>query len=563
MRLSQIPIPEQAPITSTVSATATPTATPPASPLQQSISCIIQQNNTESTANLILPTQVNDSLSSFDRVETSPLFNQNDSLFHQSECTTSDNVESSDSVQKYMGRRKVANTEDSNRSSIRRFTVFVSSKVDLSSVGVAVDRKNWLEYANRMKIDHRSTIEDSIDLVKNILFTNKEGNLFPKGYTEWSDEDLKKIQYYLMEFAVRYRKEDGGEVTPPTMKGYIAGLQRFFEVEWGYKINLLSGHVFAAKENSLRCVLDNLFNDQQSRGLVTKSHNVLSYENLLTLYKSAELSQRTPTSFLCRLIFHIALCTAMRATELHQLNMSQVSMTTHSGEEVIRIVGIVGNLNGASKNAPGGMNAIKSKPKEIFIRNKVQMDGNINVYEDIKAYIEVRNNLTKRGFRSDRFFTAVNPRGTSMQNFFKAQHLGIHTMRSLIKTACSKNNICGIGANSSVVTHSLRGTATSLLIEAGVPDSAITLRTGHRQVDSLKSYQTLRGMEGKKQQDILFSGSKRLLNDDEASKVSSNAKLPKSSETLQVESVNDIKSLVGAVNCSGGTVNLNFYSIPK
>lgn len=80
----------------------------------------------------------------------------------------------------------------------------------------------------------------------------------------------------------------------------------------------------------------------------------------------------------------------------------------------------------------------------------------------------------------------------------------MHSIRRIIQSACKSLCIEGTGENNGIVTHSLRGTVASMLIQAGTPDSAITMRTGHRNTDSLKSYQNIRGKEGKTQQRIIF-----------------------------------------------------------
>ena len=108
--------------------------------------------------------------------------------------------------------------------------------------------------------------------------------------------------------------------------------------------------------------------------------------------------------------------------------------------------------------------------------------------------------------RNDRFFSSINPRGSSLSNFFLAQMMGEHTLRTSIQEACEKNGIVGVGDKHGIVTHSLRGTVATLLLEAGRTDTATALRTGHLQNDSLKSYKNLAGSEGKIQQRAIFSG---------------------------------------------------------
>lgn len=53
---------------------------------------------------------------------------------------------------------------------------------------------------------------------------------------------------------------------------------------------------------------------------------------------------------------------------------------------------------------------------------------------------------------------------------------------------CLAENIKGHGVDGFVTTHGLRGTMASLLIEAGFSDAAVSLRTSHRSLNSLRIY---------------------------------------------------------------------------
>lgn len=82
--------------------------------------------------------------------------------------------------------------------------------------------------------------------------------------------------------------------------------------------------------------------------------------------------------------------------------------------------------------------------------------------------------------------------------------MGTHTLRRIIKDACSSLQISGNGDNAGIVTHSIRGTVATLLIERRA-DFSTTMRTGHKHVESLRSYQNLRGLEGRIQQRLITS----------------------------------------------------------
>ena len=132
------------------------------------------------------------------------------------------------------------------------------------------------------------------------------------------------------------------------MKGYILDLKQVFKAEWGYDLDLLNENdpVFGKVEGGLWTVMVNFFGEQQANGRVRKQHNVLSVEDLKKLYCSPELSGTTPRSFQCRLIFGVALLTAMRPCELAFLKMSQFRKQRLNGSDTWVIKGIIGDSNG-------------------------------------------------------------------------------------------------------------------------------------------------------------------------------------------------------------------------
>ena len=137
------------------------------------------------------------------------------------------------------------------------------------------------------------------------------------------------------------------------------------------------------------------------------------------------------------------------------------------------------------------------------------MGGLINIYDDIAKYWELRKVINLKDNAADRFLTGVNPKATRQECFLRNQPLGENKIRYLVQNACAVNGIKGVGSKDQISFHGLRGTVVSLLIESGMPDSSTVLRTGHRQMDSIRPYHNIRGSEGRLQQDIIFNGKKR------------------------------------------------------
>lgn len=209
----------------------------------------------------------------------------------------------------------------------------------------------------------------------------------------------------------------------------------------------------------------------------------------MDLYNSLDLREKNPRSFQCRLIiFRIPLATAMRPTELSMLETTQFQMRCVDGENAWIITGMIGCTDGTCKNARGGVIKFNETPKEIIIRIRDQFDGSINVFTDIDKYIQVRQNIKMKPCNNTRFFAIINGNTSRVEEFFKAMVIGPKKLWKIIQDAAEANGIIGLGLNDHIVTLSIRGSVTSIFIEAGVPDSAISKQTEYRCLEYICSY---------------------------------------------------------------------------
>ena len=97
-------------------------------------------------------------------------------------------------------------------------------------------------------------------------------------------------------------------------------------------------------------------------------------------------------------------------------------------------------------------------------------------------------------------------RSDEVETFFKPQTIGKNTLNRIVRDVCRSLGIRGEGANKYVTTHVLRATMLSLLITCGHSDAAVVLRSGHRNNNSLQSYQNLMGRNGEAQLAAVFGG---------------------------------------------------------
>lgn len=392
-----------------------------------------------------------------------------------------------------------ANTKRANISSLKALARFTTSRpgfLDAAFKGEEHLRDHILMGESRSEWEILET--------RKAVFPDCNYSHIPAHHTAWTTQQLKTVRFHLIEFAVNYRSKSGEEVKPITMRGYILGLQRAFKYEWGYDLKLLEGDVFNCPAEGLMAVLDNKFSLQQSTGVVAESHNVLSKEDVIKLYESPLLDRDTPLGFQARLVFSVALITAMRPSALVHLTVGQVQKITCGGEQVWKICGVIGSRVGASKTATGGWKAVQDKPQEVCVWNRTCLGGKLNLFEDLEDYMRIRNSLD---CGSDRFFLAANARATTFENFFKRQHLGRNAFARIVGSICRKEGITGTGVKQGMTLHGLRGSVVTLLFEDGQNDVNVAMRTGHRDLSSLKNYHNLRGALGMQQQAAIFGDS--------------------------------------------------------
>lgn len=100
----------------------------------------------------------------------------------------------------------------------------------------------------------------------------------------FDDAGLKRLHHFMIKFSTRYvSPRTNLEVMPSTKLKYVRGVQRRL-IELGMKVNLFSGPVFDDPEEALTCVLDNKFAQQQFRGRLMKSRNILTVDGIRTIF---------------------------------------------------------------------------------------------------------------------------------------------------------------------------------------------------------------------------------------------------------------------------------------
>lgn len=243
----------------------------------------------------------------------------------------------------------------------------------------------------------------------------------PCDYVEWTVDQPKQILFHLIEFVVNFKcTKSESKIKPGAMKDYITGIQRSFSRDWGYRVKLLEGHIFNCVRDGLMALINNKFSFQQCKGVFSESHNDLSSDDFKRLYNSPLLTRDNPLGFPASLILDIALITAMQSTALVNLTANQFTEMKLCREDISKIKAAVRRIIGASKTNSGGWNTVREKVTEICVWNRPSLDGNLNIFEYIGAFMLVRMAMD---CGTDRFFLGANQKATKFGDFFRRQHL--------------------------------------------------------------------------------------------------------------------------------------------
>ena len=317
-------------------------------------------------------------------------------------------------AQEFLGVRQPANTVRATKNGFRLFSKFV---IDLVCGPSALPQYSALASFVRESNMVSSAREDDRELVllQILPYQNKScGMLDPACQV--------RLRHFLIESCTRYVSSKTKEsVAPSTMLGYDRSIQRRL-AELKFKVNLLSGLIFACPNEGLKAVLDNKFSEQQFGGARTKSHNILTLSEVRAIFTSEYCSVNTPIGYRNMLISALGLALGCRPNELVLINTCQFKKENVNGKPSWVFYPKIGSSKGESKNAKVGVRAVSYRTHAIPIHNISFFNGTLNIYSLIDDYFQARK---EGGITSDRFFLGTK---TGMKikatEFFRDQPLG-------------------------------------------------------------------------------------------------------------------------------------------
>ena len=307
-------------------------------------------------------------------------------------------------------------------------------------------------------------------------------------------EELSSSQLdtYLSKFLLAVRKKNGEEYGPTTLRGFISSVERYLKKN-RYCESVVTGQSFSRTRETLRSKQKQLKRD--GKGNKPFKAASLTQEELEMLYSSGAFGCNSPQALINTLWYNNCLHFGLRGgKEQRDLKWGDVLLKKDTeGEEYLEY-----NTERQTKTRTGenAMNRRSVKPRMYENLSAVPERNPVFLYKLYKAkrpesYMD--NNAP--------FYLGVNHSNASKADlptlkWFKPQPMGVNKLNSLMKD-CAQ--LAGIGKDKRITNHSARKTLVQKLQDNNIPPTQIVQITGHKNLQSVNNYSSLREQQ---QQDI-------------------------------------------------------------
>lgn len=182
----------------------------------------------------------------------------------------------------------------------------------------------------------------------------------------------------------------------------------------------MNEYIFDDPKEGLVAVMNNVFCNRHMQGMHILSLDELTISDIRTLYAFKSLGREKLVNLMIRMVFHLALRTAMRPSSFVNLTISQFFKTVVDGEPGRTITEVMGSTDGASKTERGGTDEEEQKPVNVPVRRQETFEGTVCVFDYLDEYMII---LKQRNMPTDRFFLQVKHNASNRQDFMKTQHI--------------------------------------------------------------------------------------------------------------------------------------------
>ena len=305
--------------------------------------------------------------------------------------------------------------------------------------------------------------------------------LFNSWFEEWKvrlDETLKvyknvdefnatDLNYCLKHFVIEVRKCNGEKYPPRTLKELVAAIQHYFNYSLRIPLSIFNDKEFIES----REVLDGCMkmSAQEGNRKPVKRAAVISRDSEETLWNTGVFGRSNPKQVIDTLVYYFGLNFSLRACQEHRNlefgpNSQIVLETDDEGNERLRYT------ERFSKNHRFGINESRKEPKVTYLY--ADPDESRCVVAVYKFYVEHRPETNGQSNCSAFYLTPIN--NPKSRVWFKASPIGVNTIAKTVSRLLGN-----LGDGKFYTNTSLRRTAKTRLMEAGISAALAKKKTGH------------------------------------------------------------------------------------
>ena len=386
--------------------------------------------------------------------------------------------------------------------------------------------------------------ELDVNLIHSYIASEAAGHVNrPARMEELSPSELDT---YISKFLLAVRKKNGEEYEPTTLRGFISSVERYLK-KHRYCESVVTGQSFARTRGTLRSKQKQLKRD--GKGNKPFEAASLTKEEIEMLYSSGAFGCNSPQALINTLWYNNCLHFGLRGwKEQRDLKWGDVLLKKDTeGKEYHEY-----NTERQTKTRTGEnpMNRRSIKPR-MFENLSAGPERNpvflYKLYKAKRPESYMNNNAP--------FYLGVKHANASKADltglkWFKPQPMGVNKLNSLMKD-CAQ--LAGIGKDKRVTNHSARETLVQKLQDNNIPPTQMVQITGHKNLQSVNNYSSLREQQ---QQDIssILSSVPNVGN--AQSSLSSQETI---SFSLKQDAINPSSSLFQGNSITGGTFNIHIY----
>ena len=280
-----------------------------------------------------------------------------------------------------------------------------------------------------------------------------------------------ELDEYLAAYFLGTRQKDGSEYEPDTITNYQRGIDRYLQ-DSGYGHSIIRDKLFDKSRKSLAAKRVQL--KKQGRGNKPNAADSLTEEEEKILVEKEVVGRSTPEALFNAVWVNNTKMLGFRGgQENRQLKWGDIQLKkTAGGLEYLEF----SERETKTRWGQAGGPTRPFNPKIFATPDAIDSCP-------IETYRQFANRRPPAMNTPDSpFYLSINYT-PSTEVWFKNNPMGQNKLANVVKTMCSKAGIAGKKTN-----HSMRKTAITNLLHAGIPPTQVQQLSGHANVQSINNY---------------------------------------------------------------------------